>query len=276
MVTVMAILTNCSLMVLSSSQFHFIRATYGAIGLFAVIVGWEHIMLIIKYLMQTLISPYSRSVLIKLKKEENKSLRERHQHLQYLRAKSDRRSGSYSVIETNIQAENEPSVIEETDNESYSQSDDIRSGLRRRTHAGTEESSGLERSRQTIKKYSGSSDYKPVNVREVKPSPSRTTLQLKSEKLKTKPKPTSPVPASLHQYFENDLASPLLYDENSELSLSEMLSIDNNTHYIEDDLKTPIKASMSRARMEQVHASQHKAAEKRIKRRLSKDHRKKK
>lgn len=137
MVTVISILTNCSLMVLSSSQFQYIRSAYGAIGLFAVIVAWEHVMLIVKYLMQTLISPYSKSVLIQLKKEENKSLRERHQHLQVLRTKSDRRSGSYSITPPNIKIENASSNLQ--DDKKF---DDIQRdsdfGLRQRFSAGRE------------------------------------------------------------------------------------------------------------------------------------------
>jgi len=46
-VTVIAVFTNCSLMALTSSQFHIVRETWGNLGLFGVIVGWEYIMLMI-------------------------------------------------------------------------------------------------------------------------------------------------------------------------------------------------------------------------------------
>lgn len=267
-------------MVLSSSQFQYIRNVYGAIGLFAVIVAWEHVMLIIKYLMQTLISPYSKSVLIQLKKEENKSLRERHQHLQFLRTKSDRRSGSYSITPSNAKTENSSSNVqnEQTVDHDFHRSSDF--GLRQRFSAAGENSQLTEdmqlQSNIPRKKHSGSSDYKPVNVREIKASPNRSYSHLKYGKTKQKPKSSSPVPAPLHQYFENDLTSPLLYDEPSDLSLSDMLSVSDDNKNDGDNYKTPVKASMSRARMEQVTATHHKAAERRIEKRLSKDTRKRK
>jgi hypothetical protein len=266
-------------MVLSSSQFHHIRSIYGAVGLFAVIVAWEHVMLLIKYLMQTMISPYSKSVLIQLKREENKSLRERHQHLQFLRTKNDRRSGSYSITPPNIS----------NDNVSYNPKDDTKLhsdlepisdfGLRQRFSAGKETTKATDvhlPSNLPRKIHSTSSDYKPVNVREVIASPNRQFINQTSAKIKIKPTTTSPVPAPLHQYFENDLTSPLLHDEPSELSLSDMLSVGEDNKVDVDNYKTPMKASMSRARMEQVTATHHKAAERRIEKRLSKDIRKRK
>jgi hypothetical protein len=229
--------------------------------------------------MQTLISPYSKSVLIQLKKEENKSLRERHQHLQVLRTKSDRRSGSYSITPPNIKIENASSNLQ--DDKKF---DDIQRdsdfGLRQRFSAGREsiQPTETEKLQSNIprKKHSAPSDYKPVNVKEIKASPNRPYVQQMSAKIKKKPKTTSPVPAPLHKYFENDLASPLLYDEPSELSLSDLLSVGEDNKVDGDVYKTPIKASMSRARMEQVTATHHKAAEIRIEKRLSKDTRKRK
>jgi len=92
-VTVISILTNCSLMILTSSEFNFIKDLFGDVGLFAAIVCWEHIMLIIKYLMQSLISPYPASLSDALKKEEYEKTKKRNSNL---RAKNERRSNVYS------------------------------------------------------------------------------------------------------------------------------------------------------------------------------------
>lgn len=267
-------------MVLSSSQFQHIRSIYGAVGLFAVIVAWEHVMLLIKYLMQTMISPYSKSVLIQLKREENKSLRERHQHLQFLRTKNDRRSGSYSITPPNISNDN-VSFHPKEDTKLHSDIEHISDfGLRQRFSAGRETTKATEPvqlpSNLPRKIHSASSDYKPVNVREVIASPNRQYINQMSDKIEIKPTTTSPIPAPLHQYFENDLTSPLLHDEPSELSLSDMLSVGEDNKGGVDNYKTPMKASMSRARMEQVTATHHKAAERRIEKRLSRDIRKRK
>lgn len=80
-------------MALTSSQFHAVRNRIGGIGLFGVIIAWEHIMLLIKYLMQSHSCPYPPSVLNAMKKEEYTKTRLRTSHL---RAKKERRSFHYA------------------------------------------------------------------------------------------------------------------------------------------------------------------------------------
>ena len=69
-VAVISILTNCWLIGFTSSQFTRIGEQVGMIGLFAIVVAWEHIMLLIKYVMQTTISPLPKSVRDAMKREQ--------------------------------------------------------------------------------------------------------------------------------------------------------------------------------------------------------------
>ena len=85
-VTVIAVLTNCTLMGFTNEKIHSIS---NSIGLFVIVVGWEHAMLLIKYVMQTSISPFPKSVQDEMKKEQ--FLKERKMN-SYLRAKNGRRS----------------------------------------------------------------------------------------------------------------------------------------------------------------------------------------
>jgi len=92
-VSVIGILTNCSLVALTSHAFHPILKAYGNLGLFGVIVGWEHIMLLIKYLMQSHCSPYPKSVLDDMKREGQEKKKKRNSSL---RAKEERKLSHYS------------------------------------------------------------------------------------------------------------------------------------------------------------------------------------
>jgi len=69
-VAVISVLTNCWLVGFTTSTFLAIGENIGQIGLFAVVVGWEHVMLLIKYVMQTSISPLPRCVRDAMKKEQ--------------------------------------------------------------------------------------------------------------------------------------------------------------------------------------------------------------
>lgn len=69
-VAVISVLTNCWLMGFTTSFFRNIGETIGQVGLFAIIVSWEHCMLLIKYVMQTSISPLPISVRDKMKREQ--------------------------------------------------------------------------------------------------------------------------------------------------------------------------------------------------------------
>lgn len=88
-VTVIAVLTNCWLMGFTNASISSLSASIGTLGLFAIVVGWEHIMLLIKYVMQTSISHLPKSVREEIKKEEFRIARKRNSHL---RRKNGRRS----------------------------------------------------------------------------------------------------------------------------------------------------------------------------------------
>ena len=61
-VSVIAVLTNCWLMAFTNEDFHWLADKIGTIGIFGVVVAWEHIMLLIKYVMQSTISPLPRTI----------------------------------------------------------------------------------------------------------------------------------------------------------------------------------------------------------------------
>ena len=88
-VAVIAVLTNCWLMGFTNSNFAGLKESVGNIGIFAIVVVWEHIMLLIKYVMQVTTSPLPRSVQDTLKREQH--LLERQRQLT-LRTKKGRRS----------------------------------------------------------------------------------------------------------------------------------------------------------------------------------------
>ena len=88
-VAVIAVLTNCWLMVFTSSDFTWLADEIGGLGVFAIVVAWEHVMLLIKYVMHTTISPLPRSVRDDLKSREYRMERQRHRTM---RSKKDRRS----------------------------------------------------------------------------------------------------------------------------------------------------------------------------------------
>ena len=69
-VAVISVLTNCWLMGFTSSQFYWIKEQITEVGLFAVIVVWEHIMLLIKYVMTTSISSLPKTVRDAMKREQ--------------------------------------------------------------------------------------------------------------------------------------------------------------------------------------------------------------
>ena len=90
-VAVISVLTNCWLMGFTSSQFYWIKEQISEVGLFAVIVVWEHIMLLIKYVMTTSISSLPKTVRDAMKREQyelnkqrNTLMQERRQQQQQL------------------------------------------------------------------------------------------------------------------------------------------------------------------------------------------------
>ncbi len=119
-VTVIAVFTNCSLMALTSSQFHIVRENWGSLGIFGTIVCWEHMMLMIKYAMQSLFSKNPKSVDDSLKKEQFENTQKRNFTM---RAKKERRSGSYPKPDTIKKSESSLSTLLESDYEKEMSSD---------------------------------------------------------------------------------------------------------------------------------------------------------
>jgi hypothetical protein len=94
-VAVISVLTNCWLIGFTSEMFTNIGDAIGQIGLFALVVGWEHFMLLIKYVMQTSISPLPKEVRDAMKQEQfeldqQRSLTMRARRLQHHREAEER------------------------------------------------------------------------------------------------------------------------------------------------------------------------------------------
>ena len=81
-VTVIAVLTNCWLMGFTNATISSLSKLIGTVGLIAIVVGWEHLMLLIKYVMQTSISPLPKSVREEIQKEEFRIAQKRNHSLQ--------------------------------------------------------------------------------------------------------------------------------------------------------------------------------------------------
>eukprot|EP00559_Dactyliosolen_fragilissimus_P001941 CAMPEP_0184866750 /NCGR_PEP_ID=MMETSP0580-20130426/23563_1 /TAXON_ID=1118495 /ORGANISM="Dactyliosolen fragilissimus" /LENGTH=322 /DNA_ID=CAMNT_0027366597 /DNA_START=1470 /DNA_END=2438 /DNA_ORIENTATION=- len=94
LVTIVAILTNCSLMALTSFQFHRVLEAAGELGILVVIIGWEHLMLLVKYTLESCSSKYPKSVLDSLAQEAHEINRRRNIKI---RSKKDRRSNHYPI-----------------------------------------------------------------------------------------------------------------------------------------------------------------------------------
>ena len=95
-VTVIAILTNCSLMALTSFQFSWLADQIGTLGVFALAIGWEHLMLLAKYIMQLSVSTMPADIQTEMRKKKYDQERKVYMAL---RAKKERRSGSVGVVE---------------------------------------------------------------------------------------------------------------------------------------------------------------------------------
>lgn len=95
-VAVVAVLTNCWLIAFTNSDFTLLAEKIGTLGIFGIIVAWEHIMLLIKYVMQTAISTLPRCVRDELKREQHRldqqrysTMRSKDRRSQFQRAKSN-------------------------------------------------------------------------------------------------------------------------------------------------------------------------------------------
>ena len=113
-VTVIAILTNCSLMAFTSSQFNGLKEKIGILGVFALAIGWEHFMLLVKYIMQLTVSVMPSKVEIEMNRKKYHHERDRYMTL---RAKKERRSASLGGEKTSlIQDHNHSDASDESPN----------------------------------------------------------------------------------------------------------------------------------------------------------------
>jgi len=77
-VVVISVLTNCWLVAFTTSSFRRVQEEAGQLGLFTIVVAWEHTMLLIKYVMQTSMSPLPKVVRDKLRREQYSREKERY------------------------------------------------------------------------------------------------------------------------------------------------------------------------------------------------------
>lgn len=94
-VTVIAILTNCALMALTSSQFSWLANEIGYLGVFALAICWEHFMLLVKYILQLTVSSMPKQVQDAINKKQYNQERKRYKRLR----DKKRRSGSTDAAE---------------------------------------------------------------------------------------------------------------------------------------------------------------------------------
>ena len=107
-VAVISVLTNCWLIGFTHEAFIELGERVGQESLFAIVVCWEHTMLLIKYVMQTTISPLHKSVRDAIKREQhdldeqrNKSMRRRGRRSQYQRDMAGQGTSSLSQFPNN-------------------------------------------------------------------------------------------------------------------------------------------------------------------------------
>lgn len=101
-VTVIAVLTNCALIGFTNSQFSWLKEQVGDLGLFAIVVGWEHIMLLIKYAMQASTPKLPKTVRDEMKRAQHSQTRRRNWSM---RAKKDRRSSARNLNQSASKSE---------------------------------------------------------------------------------------------------------------------------------------------------------------------------
>lgn len=80
-VTVIAILTNCALMALTTSQLEWLGERIGMLGVFALSIGVEHFLLLVKYIMQLSVSRLPSSIENEMKKKKYDQERKRYRSL---------------------------------------------------------------------------------------------------------------------------------------------------------------------------------------------------
>jgi hypothetical protein len=90
-VAVIAILTNCWLIAYTNADFVWLAEKIGPTATVFIIVAWEHIMLLIKYMMTTTISPLPKEIRDEIKRKQHSTDQERYANMR-LRTERSRRS----------------------------------------------------------------------------------------------------------------------------------------------------------------------------------------
>lgn len=297
-------------MTLTSSQFQFVKDLFGNMGLFAVIVGWEHVMLFIKYLMHSLVSPYPASVTNAIKEEEYQKNEQRNTSM---REKNERRSNVYG---TKPKSQFPTLHFDSTDDEYSRQSgvlghrmNNDQNGITKfpskvgaNDHVtippdqgvedGVESSSSGRKSKSTqqlrrrvVTKIESKKNSNNTTPRSPVPNPttpkrtSRSTIKSKRNDCRT----TTPQKGKLEfittnspfglYFHENNIYSPLDHrtsTENDEISIGDLLSLNSGNF---DDPSTQKskqhRPSMSRSRFVRESIEQERAAQLRIRKRIS-------
>ena len=170
-------------MVLTGSQFNFIKDTlnYGNVGLYVTIVAWEHIMLFIKYLMQSLIPEYPKSVLKAMKQERrerhDKERKENKEKLEREKENSSHDSENSSLLAANyLEIDNNVQGI--GDENSWAASHEINK-LRQRKGSHINSSKKKVRSKSCQRSYAVATPRQSVSSNEysvLQPRPSATSM----------------------------------------------------------------------------------------------------
>ena len=80
-VTVIAVLTNCALMAVTSNFFGWINDNVGSVGVVFICIAWEHVMLLIKYIINSASSGLPKSIRDSMKEEKIKAAKRRNVNL---------------------------------------------------------------------------------------------------------------------------------------------------------------------------------------------------
>lgn len=105
-VVVISVLTNAWLMGFTHYQFLWIGEKAGTVGLFAFVVGFEHCMLLFKYVMHATCSTLPRSVRDEMRREQHRQARQRNVTMQEKKRRSQyQRDRSFRSLRTNSETD---------------------------------------------------------------------------------------------------------------------------------------------------------------------------
>ena len=86
-------LTNCALIAVTSNLFGWLSETVGSVGVVLICIAWEHIMILIKYIIQSSSKKLPQAVINALKEEKLKAARRRNENLVLRHRRSARSLG---------------------------------------------------------------------------------------------------------------------------------------------------------------------------------------